>query len=308
MAVTKFAGINSAKVPGYPELTSGQSVDRLDLVMAVAAGTVQVLNDTASAVFLGVCDAAAGGTDEPEFPSIRRDVFFYTDATAALTDMGQTLYADGLGTIGLSSSNNVFVGRVVGVDVGVGWWVDPINIGSLTISAYFDKNLTVLTPATAGDSIQTDLATEAAVLNLDDNIISAVGTGTNIDIKLTPKGTGVIDLAGGSAPGIKTSVGTNTNINLNPKGSGVVTMTNGTLTGVPLLPYKVAGQGTTGTGGSIGQIACVGMTSAGVVLVTGAEAASLPAYVVAGTDLFTVYVAAGTGLDAKKVNYLVLSY
>jgi len=78
------------------------------------------------------------------------------------------------------------------------------------------------------------------------------------------------------------------------------------------------GQGTTGTSGTVGQIAIAGMTSAGKVIVTAAEDPGtnlVISHVVAGTGLITVYtrtvVEAGTTaaapLDSKLVNYIVIA-
>ena len=71
-----------------------------------------------------------------------------------------------------------------------------------------------------------------------------------------------------------------------------------------------AGQGTTGTGATLGQIAIEGLHANGVVLVTGAE--SIPdgvGSVVAADGYFTVYDGVATtpiALDSKKINYFVV--
>lgn len=74
-------------------------------------------------------------------------------------------------------------------------------------------------------------------------------------------------------------------------------------------------QVTTGTGGTIGQFPVTNMTATGKIIVTPAEA--LPtdmafSHVVAGVGIVTVYVInvdtkAVSALDAKKVNYVVIS-
>lgn len=75
-------------------------------------------------------------------------------------------------------------------------------------------------------------------------------------------------------------------------------------------------QATTGTAGTVGQIAIPGMTATGAVVVTAAEALGnniVISHVIAGTDLITVFVqdtnasGAAVELDAKKVNYIVIS-
>jgi len=71
-----------------------------------------------------------------------------------------------------------------------------------------------------------------------------------------------------------------------------------------------AGQGTTGTSGTAGQIAIEGLHENGIVLVTGAE--SIPdgvGSVVAAEGYFTVYdgvAASPVALSGKKINYFVV--
>lgn len=71
-----------------------------------------------------------------------------------------------------------------------------------------------------------------------------------------------------------------------------------------------AGQGTTGTGGTVGQIAIEGLHANGVVLVSGAESIIKGVgAVVAAEGYFTVYDGDTTtpaAIDSKKVNYFVV--
>jgi len=71
-----------------------------------------------------------------------------------------------------------------------------------------------------------------------------------------------------------------------------------------------AGQGTTGTSGTAGQIAIEGLHANGVVLVSGAESIIKGVgAVVAAEGYFTVYDGDTTtpaAIDSKKVNYFVV--
>ena len=71
-----------------------------------------------------------------------------------------------------------------------------------------------------------------------------------------------------------------------------------------------AGQGTTGTGATLGQIAIAGLHANGVILVSGAESiVKGVGSVVAADGFFTVYDGDTTtpaAIDSKKVNYFVV--
>lgn len=251
---------------------------------------------------------------------------------------GDFLKTDASGTWVVAGSGDYYTGQALEAAAAgyLGYGLLTRGVGSANGSMV--RSGTDVRPANAGDAIQTDNpATVAKVLDLDDNIISSNGTDAAVDIILDPKGTGGIDIvegiikASGAAADVDiqldpkgtgsidivegkikaSGAGDDVNIALTPKGAGVVT--NGT---DPLLPYKKASQGTTGTGAALGQIACVGVTANAVILVTPAEdlGANLAlSDVVAGVNLFTVYTRntntdARAALDTKKVNYLVISY
>ena len=72
-----------------------------------------------------------------------------------------------------------------------------------------------------------------------------------------------------------------------------------------------AGQATTGTGTTIGEVVIEELTTDGVVLVTAAESPGdtlAIGHVIAGAGKFTVYDNTTTpvALDTKKINYLVI--
>lgn len=106
-------------------------------------------------------------------------------------------------------------------------------------------------------------------------------------------------------------------------GAGVVAAADTVLQAINKLDGNIAakqatltmGQLTTGTGGTVGQLALPGMTATGKLVVTLAEdpGANLALCdVVAGVDIATVYTRntntdARAALDAKKVNYVVIS-
>jgi hypothetical protein len=81
---------------------------------------------------------------------------------------------------------------------------------------------------------------------------------------------------------------------------GVATATS--INGVTLVAATQAQTSATG------EISISGMTTNGVIIVTGGEAiAGGFGYVVAGSGKATFYDAAGAGINAKKINYLVIS-
>jgi hypothetical protein len=148
------------------------------------------------------------------------------------------------------------------------------------------------TPANAGDAYETeDPDVEAEALRLEDNKVEAVGTGTNIDVNVIPKGTGTL----------KTPSGYEANVSADED------VPNKEYCDDNYVSYAAQGQATTGTGATVGQVAVTGLTTSAVIICTGAEAGADVAYVVAAAGHFTVFDASDAELDAKKVNYVVLS-
>lgn len=306
MAITKRRFTGSERT-GYGTLTA--ALVQGDMVaFNPATGKLRAAGSV-SDIFAGTLTHGGAADEQVEFTY--NECIFVPYASAVVGDVGKLAYALTVDTMDLTSDTKPIIGRIMMVEASVGFWIDTTLTTVYNNDAFtHDSSGNRLYPSDAGDSIQTgDEAAIAAVLVLDDNKIASAGTGTNIDIVLDPKGTGSIDVVEGKikATGAAAAV----DIALTPKGAGVVT--NGVN---PLLPYKVAGQGTTGTAGTAGQIAVPGMTANGVVIATLAEdpgAALSLSDVVAGVDIITVYTRnsgsdARAALSGKKVNYLVLSY
>ena len=209
-------------------------------------------------------------------------------AGAAGFAAGDLVKATTVGAVVTAGSTDPYFGQAIETATSGNFGaVVILGGGSIATNVTWTKSSTNLQPTTPGDAITTAPAgSTAKTLSLALNAISGLGTDAAIDILLKPKGT------------------------------GVVKMTNGSLTAIPVVTAWAATQGTTGTVGTAGQIACVGMTAAGVVIATLAEdpgAGLVLSDVVAGSDLFTVYTKntstdARAALSGKKVNYLVLSY
>lgn len=276
-------------------LTSGQTVDAGMLCMFDAAGLVRQLNDTVNCKFAGIAQNSAGDTYEPEEVDLDYGTpFFFPKETAAQTDVGLAVFASALGEINTSSSNAVLVGQIIDCEVGIGWWIDPLVPGPVTVTSPFTQDGTDVRPTTAGSAIQTDNpATAAAALNFDDNKIGAEGTGADINVVITPKGGGAIsveDLA-----------------DYEDNVTGDDDIPNKKFCDDHFVPYAAWNQATTGSDGTAGEVAVTGLTATGKVICTGAEAGTDVAYVVAGTNKFTVYDASDAVIPGKKVNYIVLS-
>lgn len=282
---------------GYGTLVTGADIERGDLLMYNTNGYLAVLDDTASCVFAGI--ATQNGVAGDVIDIDPGSKFFYPNAAAALTDNGQPVYGAAAGTISLATgAHAVLVGRIVAVEVGVGWWVETILPGPVTVSSAMSQDGTDVRPAIAGSAIQTDdPAAEAAVLNLDNNIVSAEGTDANIDVIITPKGTGAISVPAGT---YESNVTADDDI---PNLKRVVDNF------APMVAWDLY------TTDGAGEIAIASMTATGVVLATCAEdpgAALVLSDVVCGVGKVTVYTK-NTGTDAraalatKKVAMLVLA-
>lgn len=317
MSVTKFK--QTASRTGNGLIASGQTVDRGDILAFNTSGKIQVINDTAGFTFAGIANNAAGDTGELSTVEYEYGKpYFYAAAGAAQVDVGEAAYASGLGTIAKSSSNAVFCGVICDVEVGVGWWIDPMypqNLGTTAGTDDWSRDAanTRVFPINAGDKVASgDPTAIAKALDLNTNIVQALGTDTNIPVVVKPKGTGAAEVYGGlvNAQG----AGADVDLVLSGKGTGVVkaVVTDGTL--AVLAPFE-AKQATTGTVGTAGEIAVAGMTASGVVIATIAEdpGSNLAlSDVVCATGKFTVYTRntntdARAALSGKKVNYIVVS-
>ena len=132
--------------------------------------------------------------------------------------------------------------------------VDNIKIDGNTISSTNTNGNINLTPNgtgvvvipeaefTALDAVTFSTVNASAHLDLTGTTFTADGTDSNIDITLTPKGTGRVIADGvGINGGSISTTGTNANITLIPNGTGEVVIT------------KPFGYGGTGTGGTVTQ-------------------------------------------------------
>lgn len=132
--------------------------------------------------------------------------------------------------------------------------VDNIKIDGNTISSTNTNGNINLTPNgtgvvvipeaefTALDAVTFSTVNASAHLDLTGTTFTADGTDSNIDITLTPKGTGRVIADGvGINGGVIATTGTNANITLSPNGTGEVVIT------------KPFGYGGSGTGGTVTQ-------------------------------------------------------
>jgi len=160
--------------------------------------------------------------------------------------------------------------------------------GSIATNTTFTRSATTLRPTVDADTIATGpRATDAAVIEMAAANLVTNGTGANVNLAITCKG------------------------------SGAPTFTNTSETAT-LFSRGISdwAQGTTGTAGTVGRITVSNLTATGVVVAFAAEDPGtnlVISDVVAGVGFFTVYTkdVTGTptraGLSGKKVNYFVKS-
>jgi hypothetical protein len=181
-----------------------------------------------------------GSTLTPTLTSVTADTFYTSDAADGLTITSDSITADGTNT---------------NIDISL----FPKGGGAVLVDGSV-----VAQGAIGGQPIYTTSLTKA--LSLSTNEVSATGTDANIDIKLTPKGTGIVLVTGGvlatgtvAAYGFYTNIdpaiglvltaneigaaGTDANIDikLTPKGTGVITGTELTLTTALAVGYGGTG-------------------------------------------------------------------
>lgn len=150
--------------------------------------------------------------------------------------------------------------------------------GSIATNVTFTRASTTLYPTTTADTVATGpRAGDAAVIEMVANSLTTQGTGTNVNLVVTCKG------------------------------SGTPTFTNSTYTAAPILvAAKGATQGTTTSSGIITNTA---VTTNAVVFFTAAVAgADGPVSVVPTASTLTFYDNVGSVVNAKKVNYIIISY
>lgn len=180
--ISRFKDVGVERV-GNGVLTSGQTLDKGMLVMAVAAGTVQQLNNTAGAVFAGIAKHAAGDTNEPEAVELDYGTpFFFPKATAAQADVGAMVYGSALGEVDTSGSNGVIVGRIVDVEVGVGWFVDPMFSGAdvAYIAAAIASKLTYVSNGVETTDASGEIAVTGMTATGSVQVTPAEDLGTNL--------------------------------------------------------------------------------------------------------------------------------
>lgn len=161
--------------------------------------------------------------------------------------------------------------------------------GAIATNITWTRSSTKLWPTTDGDTVCTgSRAVDAAVIEMTAADLATNGTGTNVDLAITCKG------------------------------SGVPTFTNGSETATLFMRCVVPWtQATTGTAGSVGRITNASVTANSVIAVVCAEDPGTNLVfsdVVAASGYFTVYTkdVTGTptraGLSGKKINYAIFSY
>ena len=183
-----------------------------------------------------------------------------TDSTGALITAGSTdaWFAQALETATSGNKGQVMI----------------MAGGSIASNVTFTRTGTQLNPTTAHDTVATGPSTNAGAIQMTDNTLAATGVGSNVDLLITTKGTGVAK------------------VNAVPVVTAVVT---------PV-------QATTGTGGTVGRITNASVTTSSVIIVCGAEAAAKVAYVIASAGYFTVYDDSAAAISGAKINYMITSY
>lgn len=165
-----MAGITRFKITGNERvgngaITTGQSVDRGTLCAFDTDGKVRELNDTAGWHFAGIAKHAAGGTDEPTVVELDYgSPFFYANASAAASDAGSPVFASGLGTLAKTAANGVYAGIVCDVEVGTGWWIDPLYPQTTGLLYAAKGQATTGTSGDAGKVTVTGLTASGVVL------------------------------------------------------------------------------------------------------------------------------------------------
>jgi hypothetical protein len=171
--------------------------------------------------------------------------------TQVLTTYSQLLHVSG-GPEATEKTVHSGTGVATALKVGTGSAsVDNLQFDGNTISSTDTNGNINITPNGTGAvviptaSFTTLLATTfstvnaAAHVDLAGTTLTADGTNTNIDITLTPKGTGKVVADGvGINGGVLSTITTNQNLTLSPNGTGEVVVTR---------PFGYGGSGTGGT-------------------------------------------------------------
>lgn len=277
--------------------TAGEAIAKGQLVALDASDETSVNVATALTAEL-VIGIATESADEGSSVNVRMQGIAELSVAEAV-DAGDVLCAGvdaGQAQKYATGDTNYIVGKALTAAAEDGYAECMLSIGSASEPGdIMSRSLaaTAVRPANAGDAVETDdPSTAAAVLRLDDNIVEAKGTGTDIDVILKPKGAGAVSVPAGT---YETAV------------TGDDDIPNKKFCDDSFVPYKAKGQSTTGTGATVGQVAVASLTAAAVILCIGAEAGADVAYVVAASGHFTVFDSSDAEIDGKKVNYVVLS-
>jgi len=190
--VRKDDGIEAFKVAASSRLYQGAMA-----MQVVGTGYAVRAADTANGRFIGIVVEEANETSAVDGGAIVRcyteGVFPITLASAAITDIGKTVYATDDNVVALTSTNLVAVGTVVGLaGTNLAWVKITPNLTGAAVQAHV-ANLAALTALAITDSTggtTTTPETFAAMTNLDAlTITGLVATPDNSLTEITYNGT-----------------------------------------------------------------------------------------------------------------------
>jgi hypothetical protein len=118
--ITKIKYVNDTR-PGNGTIAAGQTIVR-GTILNFAAGLLRECADTAGQSFAGIAKQDGVGGDKIEYEY--NHPIFYPAVAAVQADVGSLAYVSGPGTIAKTGTQSIVVGRIVDVEVGVGWYID----------------------------------------------------------------------------------------------------------------------------------------------------------------------------------------
>jgi len=177
--VRKDDGIEAFKVAASSRLYQGAMA-----MQVVGTGYAVRAADTASGRFIGIVVEEANETSAVDGGAIVRcyteGVFPITLASAAITDIGKTVYATDDNVVALTSTNLVAVGTVVGLaGTNLAWVKITPNLTGAAVQAHIADTAALVTTTITDSSTGTPgtgatLHTFAAVANMTAATISAL--------------------------------------------------------------------------------------------------------------------------------------
>jgi len=180
MAITKKRLTGSERI-GYGTLTAALNAGDM-VAVNPATGKLRAAG-TAGDIFVGTL-RQSGGADEVVEVGYN-EVLFVPFATAALTDRGKLAYALTVDTMDITSTTKPIIGRIIAVDVGVGFWIDSSL--SHNYSVLNGAQATTGTAGTAGEVAIAGMTSSGVVI-----VTPAEDPGANLVISDVVAATGKI--------------------------------------------------------------------------------------------------------------------